>query len=59
MLRDAGIKVLTNCLEAETSKLVKGHIKDFFWSPFCSAQTYDEFRWKDCTIKWSFKVDHV
>ena len=35
MLRDAGIEVLTNCLEAETSKLVKGHIKRFlFGRPF-------------------------
>ena len=31
MLRDAGIKVLTNCLEVETSKLVKGHIKRFLF----------------------------
>ena len=35
MLRSAGIKVLTNCLEAETSKLIKGHIKRFlFGRPF-------------------------
>ena len=35
ILRDAGIKVITNCLEDETSQLVKGHIKRFlFGRPF-------------------------
>tara|TARA_A100001011_G_scaffold180342_1_gene189205 strand:- start:250 stop:1386 length:1137 start_codon:yes stop_codon:yes gene_type:complete len=35
ILRDAGVKVVTNCLEAETSKLVKGHIKRFLYGrPF-------------------------
>ena len=35
ILREAGIKVVTNCLEAETSQLVEGHIKRFcFGRPF-------------------------
>ncbi len=35
ILREAGIKVTTNCLKAETSQLVKGHIKKFrFGRPF-------------------------